>query len=271
MDLENIKDGYGQIKKLSYMSLNYSYVLLSVLILSILIPFILWLFSKVAVRALKANNRECESGLLFFFNRDEYTRCVAKFTRDNKSGPMYRKTEAVSKQNRELASSIESIKARMAQLKLDKENRTNQMNDSAKRQYEEAQALYNQFVNEMEAVKKQTVIMRDNYANTISEYMTWFGKTMDNINQTLIQEANDARDTLIKTSTAVFANDPRTQIIRQRAEQKWDAISNYFKRYNGNTNKPADISQLKPLESQYRESTNLGNISNSATAGDEFE
>ncbi len=268
MDLENIRE---EFKKLSYMSLNYSYVLISFLILSIVIPFILWLFSKVAVRVLKANNRECESGLLFFFNRDEYARCVAKFTRDNKSGPMYRKTEEVSKQNRELNASIESIKARMAQLKLDKENQTNTMNESAKRQYAEAQELYNQFVNEMTAVKEQTVTMRENYANTISEYMTWFGKTIDNVNDTLIREANDARDTLVKTSTAVFANDPRTQIIRQRAEQKWDAISNYFKRYNGNTSKPADISQLKPLEPQYRESTNLGNVSNSATANDEFE
>jgi len=242
--LVDAKDEYEKIRSISYTNLNYPYILFLVMILLFFIPLIGWILIKITFKILKANNAACNSALLFYFDPEEHERCTAHYLKDNASGKLIREISGIQDENQRVNKSIREIKRKMKEYNLAKQEH------DINNYYLLLEAKHNmrELSNHIHNVKKMTRDMRDKNKELMDGYSAWITNTLDAIHETLIQEANQARNNLMK-----LAYTKKVDVLRKRLLQKYDSILNYFGRYNAmNEDAPINPERVLPLDERYR-------------------
>lgn len=249
--LVNARDEYQNVRSISYFTLNYTYVLFFSMILIFLLPLLLWIFIKITVKILKAQNTYCESGLLFFFDPEENERCTAMYLKDHETGPLHKNIRNLNEENDKVGKQIQKIKKQMKRYVLDKQ----EADIHERYRVAEAIADYRELKHRIHDVKSLANDMKQKNQELIGGFAAWINNTVDAVNETLIQEANNARNNLIR-----IAYTKRVDVLRKRLLQKYDSILNYFGRYNAmNEDAPVNPERVLPLEERYRkEGTPLG-------------
>jgi len=249
--LVNARDEYQNVRSISYFTLNYTYVLFFSMILIFLLPLLLWVFIKITVKILKAQNTYCESGLLFFFDPEENERCTAMYLKDHETGPLHKNIRNLNEENDKVGKQIQKIKKQMKRYVLDKQ----EADIHERYRVAEAIADYRELKQRIHNVKSLANDMQQKNQELIGGFAAWINNTVDAVNETLIQEANNARNNLIR-----IAYTKRVDVLRKRLLQKYDSILNYFGRYNAmNEDAPVNPERVLPLEERYRkEGTPLG-------------